>query len=269
MYKIIALDMDGTLLNSQKQISPATKAAIAKARAHGIRVVLASGRPIDGIRAKLIELDITSDQDYVLHFNGSVVENVATGEVIHREILSGKAAKQIASLAKRLNVNTHAFSQELGLITPAISQYTKVEAEINGIDINVMDFDQLADDHPIIKAMIVDEPEKLTQVIAQLPKELYLQYTIVQSAPHFLEFLNTKSNKGAGLKMIADHVGVAASEVMCMGDAENDHHMIEYAGLGIAMANGMEETKKLADFITLSNDDDGVAYAIEKFCFGQ
>jgi Cof subfamily protein (haloacid dehalogenase superfamily) len=269
MYKIIALDMDGTLLNSQKQISPVTKAAISKARAHGIRVVLASGRPLAGIRAKLAELDITSDQDYVLHFNGSVVENVATGEVIYREILSGKAAKQIAKVAKELNVNTHAFSQEYGLISPQVSKYTEVEAEINGIDINVMEFDTLADDHPIIKAMIVAEPAKLTQAIAQLPKELYQQYTIVQSAPYFLEFLNTKSNKGAGLKMIADHLGIPATQVMCMGDVENDHHMIEYAGLGIAMANGMEETKKLADFITLSNDEDGVAYAIEKFCFGQ
>lgn len=83
-----------------------------------------------------------------------------------------------------------------------------------------------------------------------------------------LEFLNTGSNKGIGVQAIAAHLGIQASEVICMGDAENDHHMLQYAGLGIAMANAMEETKHIADHITLSNDHDGVAVAIERFALG-
>lgn len=266
MYKIIALDMDGTLLNSQKQITPRTKQAIALAKEQGVRVVLASGRPIDGMRSKLEELELTSDQDYVLHYNGSMVQNVATGEVIYKQIIDGKAAKTIAKLAAELGVNTHAFSQIHGLITPRVSEFTELESKINdGLKITEMDFSELEDDHPIIKTMIVAEPSLLSEAIKKIPAHLHQEFTVVQSAPHFLEFLNTQSNKGVGVKAIADHLGVPASQVMCMGDAENDHHMIEYAGMGIAMANAMEDTKRIADYITLSNDEDGVAAAIEKF----
>jgi len=266
MYKIIALDMDGTLLNSQKQITPRTKQAISMAREQGVRIVLASGRPIEGMRSKLEELNLTSDQDYVLHYNGSLVQNVGTGEVIYKQIVDGKAAKLIAELAAELGVNTHAFSQIHGLITPKISEYTLVESKLNGgLKITEMDFAELEDDHPIIKTMIVAEPSLLAEAIKKVPQHLHNQFTIVQSAPHFLEFLNTKSNKGVGLKAIADHLGIDSRYIMSMGDAENDHHMIEFSGMGIAMANAMEETKRLADYITLSNDEDGVAAAIEKF----
>ncbi|ELJ8515558.1 HAD family phosphatase [Vibrio cholerae] len=268
MYKLIALDMDGTLLNSQKQISPRTKQAIAQARQQGIQVILASGRPLDGMRSKLEELHLTTENDYVLYYNGSMVANVGTGEIIHQQIIDGKAAKRVATLAQEFGLNTHAFSQIHGLITPKTSQYTEVEASINGLNITEMDFTQLADDHPIIKAMIVGEPEKLTQAIAQLPAQWREEFTVVQSAPFFLEFLNTGSNKGIGVQAIAEHLGIQASEVICMGDAENDHHMLQYAGLGIAMANAMEETKHIADHITLSNDHDGVAVAIERFALG-
>ncbi|ENM5786588.1 HAD family hydrolase [Vibrio metoecus] len=268
MYKLIALDMDGTLLNSQKQISPRTKQAIAQARQQGIQVVLASGRPIDGMRSKLEELNLTSHNDYVLYYNGSMVANVGSGEIIHQQIIDGKSAKRVARLAQEWGLNTHAFSQIHGLITPKNSQYTEVEATINGLSITEMDFEQLADDHPIIKAMIVGEPDKLSNAINQLPQEWREEFTVVQSAPFFLEFLNIGSNKGVGVQAIAQHLGISAHQVICMGDAENDHHMLEFAGLGIAMANAMEETKRIADHITLSNDQDGVAVAIERFALG-
>ncbi|MCR9703984.1 Cof-type HAD-IIB family hydrolase [Vibrio vulnificus] len=294
MYKLIALDMDGTLLNSDKQISEPNKEAIRQARAAGVTVVLASGRPLEGMQSKLEELQIDSDKDFVLFYNGSMVKNVATGEIIHEQIIDGKAAKKIARLADKLGVFVHAFSKEFGLITPQNNPYTDIEANINGLNITEMNFDALEDDHPIIKTMIVAEPSELTKAIAALPATLHDEFTIVQSAPFFLEFLNPASNKGIGVAAIAEYLGIRAEEVICMGDAENDHHMLKYAGLGIAMANAMEETKQtweaaeqdeqsfaeiivktgdsptwcqadVADYITNSNNDHGVATAIEKF----
>lgn len=265
MYKIIALDMDGTLLNSQHQITPRTKEVITKAREQGIKVVLASGRPIAGIRRQLAELGISSDEDYVCHFNGAVVENVGTGEIVNHKMISGAGAKKVARLAKELGVNTHAFSPEHGLISPKVSKYTEVEANINGIEINIFDFEQLEDDHPINKVMMVDEPDLLNNAVENLPKELYDEFMVLRSAPWFLEFLHTESNKGTGIKMIADYLGIPAEQVMCVGDAENDHHMLRYAGLAVAMGNATEETKAIADYITLTNDEDGVAHVIEKF----
>ncbi|OOE33746.1 HAD family hydrolase [Salinivibrio kushneri] len=265
MYKLIALDMDGTLLNSEKAISAENKQAIARAREKGVTVVLASGRPLEGMQPKLDELGIHSDKDFVLYYNGSMVKNVGTDEVILQKGLDGKAAKTLARHAEALGASVHAFSTEHGLITPAQNPYTEIEGKINGLDITVMDFETLSDDHPIIKVLMVAEPSKLDEVIAALPSALREEFTVVQSAPFFLEFLNPESNKGTGVAAIAEHLGIQPNEVICMGDAENDHAMLEYAGLGIAMANAMEATKQIADYITESNDEHGVAKAIEKF----
>ncbi|KUI99174.1 sugar-phosphatase [Vibrio sp. MEBiC08052] len=265
MYKLIGLDMDGTLLNSQKQISARTQAAIQAAKDKGVQIVLSSGRPIEGLRAYLDLLGLNREHDYVVHYNGSFVENVLTGEIIRQQVVSAADVKTIGRTARALNVNTHAFSQRLGLITPKSTEYTRLEAQINGIEIHEIDFETLDDDHPMIKAMIVDEPEKLAQAYRNLPAAVVEQFTIVQSAPYFLEFLNPQSNKGLGIQAVAERLGIPAELVMCIGDAENDHHMLEYAGLGIAMENAMPQTKAIADYITASNDEDGVARAIEKF----
>ncbi|MGF1722375.1 Cof-type HAD-IIB family hydrolase [Vibrio kyushuensis] len=265
MYKLIALDMDGTLLNSEKQISELTKKAISSARDKGVKVVLASGRPIDGMVDKLQELNIEGNDEFVLYYNGSMVKELGSQKVIHRHIISGKSAKQVAKLAEQLNLNVHAFSEVHGLITPVNSEYTQLEATINGLTITEMDFDTLEDNHPIIKVMIVGEANKLTQAISDIPSSFYNDYTIVQSAPFFLEFLSLGSNKGLGIEAIAKHLNIDSSEIICVGDAENDNHMIKFAGLGVAMENAMDETKALADYIAPSNDHDGVADVINKF----
>ncbi|CAM4415765.1 Cof-type HAD-IIB family hydrolase [Vibrio agarivorans] len=265
MYKLIALDLDGTLLSSDKSISVENQQAIAKAREAGVTVVLASGRPIQGMRDKLELLNINSDKDFVLCYNGSMVQNIATGEIIHQQIIDGKAAKKVARLAKEMGVYVHAFSTEHGLITTEHNPYTDVEANINGLDITEMNFESLSDDHPIIKVMMVADAETLTKTSANIPAELREEFTVVQSAPIFLEFLNPLANKGIGVAAIAEHLGIKQEEVMTMGDAENDHHMLKYAGLGIAMSNAMEETKQIADHITVSNNEHGVAVCIEEF----
>lgn len=269
MYKLIALDMDGTLLTSDKRISERTQRAISQARENGATVVLASGRPIDGMREKLDLLNLKGDNEFVVYFNGSMVKELGTDKIIHSAIINGKDAKQVAATAKQLGAYCHAFSTEFGLITPEMNEYTDIEATINNIPVTVMDFDQLADDHPIIKAMIVGAPESITQISQAISPEMRENFTVVQSAPIFLEFLNPESNKGVGVKAIADHLGITADEVICMGDAENDHHMIEYAGLGVAMANAMAQTKEIADLITKSNDEDGVAEIIEQYMLNQ
>lgn len=265
MYKLIALDLDGTLLGSDKAISQQNQDAIAKARAAGVTVVLASGRPMQGMLDKLELLNINSDKDFILCYNGSMVQNIATGEIIHQQTITGKDAKRVARLAKELGVYVHAFSTEHGLITTEHNPYTDIEANINGLDITEMNFESLSDDHPIIKAMIVAEPTALTEAISKLDPKLREEFTVVQSAPFFLEFLNPSANKGIGVAAIAEHLGIKREEVMTMGDAENDHHMLKYAGLGIAMSNAMEETKQIADHITVSNDEHGVAVCIEQF----
>nr|WP_086940923.1 sugar-phosphatase [Thaumasiovibrio occultus] len=265
MYKLVALDMDGTLLNSQKQISPRTKQAIAQARAHGVHVVLASGRPLEGMVKYLDELEMNGEDDYVLSYNASVVQRARCKSVIRKQIMTGKDAKYIAELAKSLNTFVHAFSPTHGLITPEHNTYTDHESEINGTPITLFDFNQLSDDEEIIKVMMVADASILSAAIAKLPASLYEQYTVVQSAPFFLELMNPNSNKGTGVAMLAEFLGLDASQVICMGDAGNDEHMLRYAGLGIAMGNATDEMKAIANHVTETNDNDGVAVAIEQF----
>lgn len=268
MYKLIALDMDGTLLGHDQQISARNKAAIAAARQQGVTVVLTSGRPLEGMTRYLDELAMTGADDYVICYNGTLVQRAADRSVIRSQALRGRDASRVAQLAHQLGVNVHAFSRTLGLITPALNHYTEHESRLNDLPITLLDFAELDPEDEILKVMLIDPPELLTPAIAQLPASLYQDYTVVQSAPFFLEIMNRHSHKGAGVSALAEHLGIERQQVICMGDAGNDSHMIEYAGLGIAMGNATDELKALAGHITASNDEDGVAVAIERFVLG-
>jgi Cof subfamily protein (haloacid dehalogenase superfamily) len=265
MYKLIALDMDGTLLRGDGSISERTKSAIQQARQKGVRVVLASGRPLEGLERYLVELGLTSNEDYALSYNGAVIKNVGTQETICSQLISGKDVQDVYAISQKIGVNTHAFSTELGLISPKLSHYTAHERDMNGIPLTLIDFNELADDHPIVKVMLVDDPEILSPGVEQIPSDYYERFTVVRSAPFFLEILNKNSNKGNGVSMLADYLGIKPSEVICVGDAGNDVHMLEYAGLSVAMGNAFDDIKSIADYVTHTNNDDGVAHVIEKF----
>ncbi len=263
-YKLIAIDMDGTLLKEDKTISNKTKEAIKMATDKGVKVVLGSGRPIVGLEPYLKELGLDTKDDYVMSFNGSLVQNSKTKEIIFESALKGKDLKSLYKLSKELGVNIHAFDTK-GCITPVMSKYTEVEGNLNHIEVGIVDFNEVDDNEDIIKIMFVDPEEKLQEAIEKLPASIYDEYTVVRSAPFFLEFLNKDSNKGVGVAALAAHLGIKQEEVICMGDAGNDLAMIEYAGMGVAMANAFDEVKQAANFITLSNEEDGVAFAINKF----
>ena len=264
MYKLIALDMDGTLLREDKTISSITQEAIQKAKEKGVKIVLASGRPVEGIQRYLEQLNLISGEDFVVSYIGAIVQNTKTKEVVSRTVLKGADLHELYALSRELGVNIHAFSQE-GCITPKLTKYSILEGEINGIPVVVKNYDEIEDSEEIIKIMMVEEPEILQEAINNLPEYLHEKYTIVRSAPFFLEFLNKEVNKGVGVEALANSLGIKREEVICMGDAGNDEHMIRYAGLGVAMENAFEEIKAVADFVTKSNDEDGVAYVIDQF----
>jgi len=265
MYKLIALDMDGTLLTTDKKVSERTETAIKAAEAKGVKIVLASGRPLIGINRYLEELELFKGEDYVLSFNGGLVQNTKTEEIVSKVSLKGSDLKYIYEISRKLNINIHAFSAKDGLITPKNSKYTEYEAEINGIDINIKDFNQIEDEEDIIKVMMIDPQEILDPAIEKLPSEIYGKYSVFKSAPFFLEFTHKEVDKGLGLKKLGEYLGISQEEIIACGDAGNDLSMIKYAGLGVAMDNAVPEVKEAANFITASNDEDGIAKVIEKF----
>jgi len=269
MYKLIALDMDGTLLTTDKKVSEKTSAAIKAAEAKGVKIVLASGRPLSGISRYLDELELLKGEDYVLSFNGGLVLNTKTEEIVSKVSLQGSDLKYIYKISKALNINIHAFSAKEGLITPKISQYTEHEAEINGIDITIKDFKDIDDNEDIIKVMMIDPQEILDPAIEKLPSEIYEKYSVFKSSPFFLEFTHKEVDKGLGLKRLGEHLGIKREEIIACGDAGNDLSMVKYAGLGVAMENATPEVKEVANYITTSNDEDGIAKVIEKFILNE
>lgn len=264
MYKLIAVDMDGTLLREDKTISDKTKDRIKKSVEKGVKIVLASGRPIEGLERYLEELQLVTEDDFVMSFNGSVIQNAKTKAIISKNILKGSDLKALYRLAKQIGVNIHAFTKQ-GCVTPIMNEYSQLEGRINGIEVHEVDFNTIDDNEDVIKVMFIDPEPVLAAAIEKIPHHVYEDFTVVRSAPYFLEFLNKASSKGTGVKALAEHLGIKREEIICIGDAGNDLDMIEYAGLGVAMGNAFEEVKAAADYVTLDNESDGVAHVIEKF----
>jgi Cof subfamily protein (haloacid dehalogenase superfamily) len=264
MYKLIALDMDGTLLRNDHTISKETQKAIRSAKAKGVKVVLSSGRPMVGLNKYLKELNLIDKDDYAVSYNGALIQNTSTGEVLAKTPMSLEDLNYLYNLSKELNVNIHLLTEN-SCVTPKWNKYSQHETDMNGIPLEIKDFDNFDPNTTIVKIMFIDEPEILSPAVDKLSKEAYEKYTVVRSAPFFLEFLEKTVNKGSGVELLANSLGIKREEIICVGDAGNDLHMIEYAGLGVAMGNAFPEVKEIADYITLTNEEHGVAHVINKF----
>lgn len=269
MYKLIAIDIDGTLMNDRKEITKEVNEAIQAAKAKGVKVVICTGRPIVGVQSIIEELKLNEEDEYVITFNGALVQNTYNQDVESQITLNYENLKELYDLSLKLNSPLHFFDTE-NLFTPnrEISKYTIHEAHINQIPLHYLPIEEAAKDMVIPKVMFIDEPERLDKIIGNIPEEFWDKYTFVKSTPFFLEILDPSVSKGNAVKLLAEKLGITREEVICIGDGENDLSMIEYAGCGVAMANAVSLVKEAAQFHTLSNNEHGVAHAIEKLVLG-
>lgn len=265
MIKICAIDLDGTLFDKNKVISQANIDAIKKAKEQGCKVVIATGRPFNGVKPVLETLDLLSDSDYVICYNGAVILNCKTHEIIFSTTIDMSALKVLYSASLELNTNIHAFLADETLITPKKNPYTDVESRINQIQDHEVDFTTLPENAKFIKIMLVDAKETLDAAEANINSEIFNTYSMVRSSDIFLEFLNKETDKGKALTRLAHYLNIDMKDTMAIGDAGNDLNMIIKSGVGVAMANGYEYIKNAADYITLDNEHSGVAHAIQKF----
>ncbi len=262
--KLIAIDMDGTLLNPQHLITPGVKSALDRARQQGVSIVLATGRPFVGVQRYLMELNLQEDQ-YCISNNGALVQRAIDGECVAEVTLTFDDYLYVEQLARESGVHFQAFDKS-HLYTPNkdISEYTIHEASLTGIPVRYRSVDEMDRNMRFPKLMMIDKPALLDSAIERLPDHARETYTILKSAPYYLEILDRRVNKGQGVKMLAEKLGLRQEEVMAIGDQENDLAMIEYAGTGVAMGNAIESVKKIAQFVTKTNMEDGVAHAIEE-----
>lgn len=263
MYKLIAIDMDGTLLNDHHEVTPEVKKALLDARQAGATIVLCTGRPLGGVTRYLQELELNQKGDYVIAYNGALVQDTHTNQVVVSYTLRYNDLVELDELAKTLNTPMHYFDDKrLYTGNRDISQYTVYESFLTKVPLSYCPVEEADPSILVPKVMYIDEPEKLDQTIAAIPAAVKERYSMVKSAPFFYEILHPLVSKGNAVKHLAEKLGFKREEVMCIGDNGNDLSMIEYAGCGIAMENSIPELKAAADIVTTSNNDDGVAHAI-------
>ena len=266
MIDLIAIDMDGTLLDSNHAISARVKTAIGAARAQGVRIVLATGRPFSGIEEYLEELGLGGEGDYCITFNGAVIQNAAGTEVIAETTLGYDDFIYAEKVARDLGVHFHVL-YERSMMTPNadISSHTVRDAYISRTPLIYRSVEQVDPAWRFRKFMMVDEASVLDRAIANLPPELTQRYTVVKSAAAFPEILHPEAGKGRALETLAAHLGVPAERIMAIGDQENDLVMLQFAGVAVAMGNAIDAVKAVADHVTTSNNEDGVGVAIERY----
>lgn len=264
-YRLIALDLDGTLKNKDNIITPKTKEALINAQKNGIIVVLASGRPQPGIRHEAKELEIEKYGGYVIGYNGACITNVKTKEVVFEQTMDLNTAKEMYDRSREFKLACMTYIDDKVMSEDSDDEYVKYESWIN--DIGALPVDSFKDTlrHPIYKVLLAGKPEYVVAIEKQF-KEPYLeQLNICQSAKFFIEIMPKGINKAKSLDSLVKLLNIKQEEVIAFGDGDNDIEMIEYAGLGIAMGNASDTVKNKADFVTLSNNDDGIAYALDRF----
>lgn len=263
--KLVAIDIDGTLLNSQHQITTEVHTAIQDAKKAGVKIVIATGRPISGVRAILEELNLTDTGDYVITFNGGLVQDAATAEDVVKETLSYDDYLDIELLARKLKLPMHASTKQ-GMYTANrnIGKYTIYESMLVDSPVFYRTPEEMADKE-IVKIMLVDEPDILDEKIKLIPPSFFNKYNISKSAPFYLEITPKTASKGKAIQYLAEYLGLTLDQTMAIGDQENDRSMLEMVHNPVVMENGTAELKKIAKYITKSNQESGVAHAIREW----
>jgi phosphoglycolate phosphatase (TIGR01487 family) len=237
--KLIALDMDGTLLTNKHETSNANRQAIKEARDKGVIVVLSTGRSIRKVRRHMDSLELTS---YLVTVNGSEIWDDKR-ELVERSIVKADLMQWMWNLSQQHKTGFWAISTEN-------NYYGEMPGDLN--------------EHEWLKFGFTIEDDSIREKIF-LELQEKGEFELTNSTPKNIEVNPVGINKAKGLRIVCERLGIEVKNVMAIGDSLNDLAMIEAAGLGIAMGNAQDIIKKAADWVTTSNNDDGVAVAIRKW----
>lgn len=270
--RIIALDLDGTLLNSNKELTERNYRALEAAAARGIEIVPTTGRFFGAMPAVIRDLSFVN---YVITINGAQVRSIHTGEVLYRAEIPWRQAVEIMSFLDTLPVVYDCFMDNAAFMTAALKE--RIDECTDDLHYRKM-VRELRQSVPELKAFITERGQDV-QKSQFFTMDMALRQRMLDELPrrfpgiittaallHNVEINHERANKGAAVLALAEHLGCGAENVMAFGDGLNDLSMIRAAGTGVVMANAFDEVKRYADYITDDCDHDGVATAIEKFC---
>lgn len=264
-YEIIALDVDGTLTNSEKKITPRTKAALIEAQRQGKKVIIASGRHQYGLMDIAKELRLDEFGGYVMAFNGGRVIDVSTGEVMSAKYFPREYIKPVCDAVKDANITVISYEGDTLIMNDKVNDYTFVEAKILKMDHKQVPNLPEYITFDVNKLLLAGEPAVIDEYKEVLESKFKGYFDVFKSCPFFLEVMPFGVNKGACMPSLLNKLGLVREQLIACGDSYNDMTMIGYAGLGVCMKNGENDVKRIANVIADSNDDDGVAKIVEQY----
>ncbi|MEG1564488.1 MAG: Cof-type HAD-IIB family hydrolase [Bacteroides sp.] len=264
-YKLLVLDVDGTLLNNEKKISARTQAALLKVQQMGVRVVLASGRPTYGLMPLVKKLELGNYGGFILSYNGGQIINAQTGEVLFERRINPEMLPYIEKKARKNGFALFTYHEQMVVTDSPDNEHIRQEAELNQMQVVEEPEFSIGVDFAPCKCMLVsDNEEALVALEEHWRKRLNGALDVFRSEPYFLEVVPTAINKANTLGALLEKLNIPSDEVMAIGDGVCDVSMLQLAGWGVAMGNAPDSVKICADVVTATNDEDGVALAIEK-----
>lgn len=264
-YKIIALDLDGTLTNDAKEVTPKTREALLNAQQEGVVIVLASGRPTYGIKPVADCLELNQRGGYMLSYNGGQIIDCKSGEVIYSKYLPDDVIPVLYSYARS---HGHALLGYVGdeIVTEMPwDEYVKEESRINRMAVRHVDNLLTSLERHPTKLLMTGDPAKMIAAEEELSRLVGGRMDVFRSAPFFIELVPQGIDKAQSLLRLLSRLNLTQQDLMAFGDGYNDLSMLKLAGLGVAMANAAPEVRADADLVTLSNEDDGVAHALGRW----
>jgi len=266
--KILVLDLDGTLLNSQKEISPATKASIRRMMEKGHKVILASGRPAPGMYRYEQELELERFGGYLLSFNGALIISCRTGEILCQRTLPHALIPELYFFARKNGCGLATHLGEVAISAFEPDWYVAHEAQINGMSVRMVENFVDFVDFDVYKCLMTAEPERAAGLEEELREKCGYAASIYRSEPFYIEVMPKGVDKGEALGKMLEMMGKCRENVICCGDSFNDISMIKFAGVGVAMGNAQPEVKEAADYVTADLDSDGLVEVIDRFILG-
>lgn len=259
---LVAIDLDGTLLNSAKQITQTTAAILQAARRqHGVHIVLATARPPRSVRAfySLLELDSP-----MINYNGALVHDPASGRVLLHKPIPVANAIRIVNLARKIysEVLVSAEVMDKWYTDRVDSAYLTETAKLVGPDV-IAPIEQWLT-QSVTKLMLMGPADRMAALAEAIRQHLPYQVTVVQTEGELLQISHATVSKAQALRVVAAEMHVKREEVMAIGDNANDVGMLQWAGVGVAMGNAAPEALAVADVVTDHNDADGAAHAIRR-----
>ena len=269
-YKLLVLDVDGTLLNDEREISKRTLAALLKVQQMGVRIVLASGRPTYGLMPLAKTLELGNYGGVVLSYNGCQIIKAQNGEILFERRINPEMLPYLEKKARKNGFAIFTYHDDTLITDSPDNEYIKNEALLNNLKIIREDEFSTAIDFAPCKCMLVSDKEKALIGLEQhWEKRLAGTLDAFRSEPYFLEVVPCGVNKANTLGALLEHLGVTREEVIAVGDGVCDVTMLQLASMGVAMGHSQDSVKVCADYVTASNEEDGVALAVEKLILAE